>query len=89
MGKSVEIDDIVICGGGEKRFGRLGRDGKFRFEIVLDDVAVVLFCPAQIFVALAGACRDPAGKAAVGRGVQDIRTRSFECGAVDPVAGER
>ena len=89
LGKGVEIDHAVLMREGEKRFHRLRGDGELGAVVRFDDETIRFFRPADVFVTLGGGGSDAAGKAAVGRGVQNVRARTGERIAVNAVTNQR
>ena len=69
LGEGIQIDDTVVFGQSKQGLRRLGGNGEFRFKIVLNDVPISLFRPADIFVPLGGCGGNTTGITAVGSGV--------------------
>ena len=85
----VQVDHVSALGEREHRFLRLGRDRKFRREIVLNDIPPRLGSPADILAPLGRGRGDIARIAAVGRNMQHGGARGGERVAADAVRAER
>lgn len=56
FGEGIQIDHIIPVRERKQCFRRLGGNGKFRFKIILDDIAVSLLRPTDVLVEFGGGC---------------------------------
>ena len=88
LGKGIHVNDGLLALEGEERILALAGHAEFRVEVVLDDIAAALLCPAEVFAALARACGHQAREAVERRDVQHRRLCAGKLIRADAVAAE-